>query len=134
MSNNVLPFDESVPLNKNDVGTTINNDALLNEHDIIEIKKATIEALVEYEKRKHDYKEVNNMSGYITKDTFEQFEKRIDSKLNDLPDRMADKIDAKISGLEARQTKWFVGIAISSGIGVLTVIIGVVSLIVNMFV
>lgn len=55
-----------------------------------------------------------NMSGkYITKDVFEQFEKRIDDKLDSLPDRMADKMDAKISKFEAKQTKWFVGIGIT---------------------
>lgn len=55
-----------------------------------------------------------NMSGnYITKEMFEQFEKRIDDKLDSLPDRMADKMDAKISKFEAKQTKWFVGIGIT---------------------
>ena len=46
---------------------------------------------------------------YITKEVFEQFEKRIDDKLDALPDRM----DAKISKFEAKQTKWFVGILIT---------------------
>ncbi|HGO4534254.1 TPA: hypothetical protein ACK09E_000749 [Staphylococcus aureus] len=71
---------------------------------------------------------------YITKEVFEQFEKRIDNKLDSLPDRMADKMDAKISGLEARQTKWFVGIAISTAIGGLSLIVGAVGLIVNLFI
>lgn len=71
---------------------------------------------------------------YITKEVFEQFEKRIDDKLDALPDRMADKIDAKISGLEAKQTKWFVGIAISTAIGGLSLMIGAISLIINIFI
>lgn len=71
---------------------------------------------------------------YITREVFEQFEKRIDNKLDSLPDRMADKMDAKISGLEARQTKWFVGIAISTAIGGLSLIVGAVGLIVNLFI
>lgn len=82
----------------------------------------------------------NNFGGgsmsdkYITKEVFDQFEKRIDDKLDSLPDRMADKIDAKISGLEAKQTKWFVGIAISTAIGGLSLLIGAISLIINIFI
>lgn len=91
---------------------------------------------------KHDkIKPKGNNSGggnmnekYITREVFEQFEKRIDNKLDSLPDRMADKMDAKISGLEARQTKWFVGIAISTAIGGLSLIVGAVGLIVNLFI
>lgn len=95
------------------------------------------------ENQKDDIMELNenNDSGggymntkYITKEVFEQFEKRIDNKLDSLPDRMADKMDAKISGLEARQTKWFVGIAISTAIGGLSLIVGAVGLIVNLFI
>ncbi|MGF2062124.1 hypothetical protein ACQUFF_13555 [Mammaliicoccus sciuri] len=74
------------------------------------------------------------MSEYIRKDTFEQFEKRIEDKIDSLPDRMADKIDAKISGLEARQTKWFVGIATTVGIGVLGIIVGVAGVLVSLFI
>lgn len=80
------------------------------------------------------YEGGNDMSNYVNKDTFEQFEKRIDNKLDSLPDRMADKMDAKISQLETRQTKWFVGIAISTAIGSFSIIIGVIGLILNMFV
>lgn len=80
------------------------------------------------------YEEVTNMSEYIRKDTFEQFEKRIDDKLDNLPERMADKIDAKISGLEARQTKWFVGIAITAGIGTLSLLIGAIGVLVSIFI
>ena len=65
---------------------------------------------------------------------FEQFEKRIDDKLDSLPNRMADKMDAKISGLEAKQTKWFVGITISTAIEWLSLIIGAIGLIVNIFI
>lgn len=85
-------------------------------------------------------KKSNNFGGgsmsdkYITKEVFDQFEKRIDDKLDSLPDRMADKIDAKISGLEAKQTKWFVGIAISTAIGGLSLLIGAISLIINIFI
>ncbi|EZY60311.1 hypothetical protein V060_02626 [Staphylococcus aureus R0294] len=84
-------------------------------------------------------KEVSSGGGsmnekYITKEVFEQFEKRIDNKLDSLPDRMADKMDAKISGLEARQTKWFVGIAISTAIGGLSLIVGAAGLILNLFI
>ncbi|WP_233435587.1 hypothetical protein [Staphylococcus cohnii] len=62
---------------------------------------------------------------YITKDVFEQFEKRIDDKLDSLPDRMADKMDAKISKFETRQTKWFVGVGIGL-IGVLLKVFGII--------
>lgn len=62
---------------------------------------------------------------YITKDVFEQFEKRIDDKLDSLPDRMADKMDAKISKFEARQTKWFVGVGVGL-IGVLLKVFGII--------
>lgn len=55
----------------------------------------------------------NDMSNYVDKDVFEQFEKRIDDKLDSLPDRMADKMDAKISKFETRQTKWLVGIGLT---------------------
>ncbi|MCS5352664.1 hypothetical protein [Staphylococcus aureus] len=86
-------------------------------------------------KEKGNYSGGGKMNGkYITKEVFEQFEKRIDNKLDSLPDRMADKMDAKISGLEARQTKWFVGIAISTAIGGLSLIVGAVGLIVNLFI
>lgn len=86
-------------------------------------------------KEKVNYSGGGKMNGkYITKEVFEQFEKRIDNKLDSLPDRMADKMDAKISGLEARQTKWFVGIAISTAIGGLSLIVGAVGLIVNLFI
>ncbi|WP_225307309.1 hypothetical protein [Staphylococcus lugdunensis] len=62
---------------------------------------------------------------YITKDVFEQFEKRIDDKLDSLPDRMADKMDAKISKFEARQTKCFVGVGVGL-IGVLLKVFGII--------
>ena len=62
---------------------------------------------------------------YITKEVFEQFEKRIDDKLDSLPDRMADKMDAKISKFEARQTKWFVGVGVGL-IGVLLKVFGII--------
>ena len=78
--------------------------------------------------------EVIDMSEFITKDVFEQFEKRIEDKIDSIPDRMADKIDAKISGLEARQTKWFVGIATTVGIGVLGIIVGVAGVLVSLFI
>ncbi|HDN3488624.1 TPA: hypothetical protein RQC88_000645 [Staphylococcus aureus] len=65
------------------------------------------------------------MDKYVSKDTFEQFEKRMDTKLDSLSDRMADKIDARISDLEAKQTKWFVGVGIGL-IGVLLKIFGVI--------
>ncbi|MCS5352416.1 hypothetical protein [Staphylococcus aureus] len=93
----------------------------------------------EWENSYNGNKEIDSGGGkmnekYITKEVFEQFEKRIDNKLDSLPDRMADKMDAKISGLEARQTKWFVGIAISTAIGGLSLIVGAVGLIVNLFI
>ncbi len=86
------------------------------------------------ESRTSDSGSDNMNDKYITKEAFKQFEKRIDDKLDSLPDRMADKMDAKISGLEARQTKWFVGIAISTAIGGLSLIVGAIGLIVNIFI
>lgn len=74
------------------------------------------------------------MSNYVNKDTFEQFQKHMDDKLDSLPERMADKIDAKISKFETGQTKWLVGIAISTAIGGLSLIIAAIGLIINMFI
>lgn len=74
------------------------------------------------------------MGTILLKKYSNSLKKRIDDKLDALPDRMADKIDAKISGLEAKQTKWFVGIAISTAIGGLSLMIGAISLIINIFI
>ena len=74
----------------------------------------------EYEARKASEKVWNNPNAHV--------------ELDSLPNRMADKMDAKISGLEAKQTKWFVGITISTAIGGLSLIIGAIGLIVNIFI
>lgn len=113
-------------------------DKLINYYNELESKNLLTEDLRDF----HDTINTNstNYGGvqmdnkYITKEVFEQFEKRIDDKLDALPDRMADKIDAKISGLEAKQTKWFVGIAISTAIGGLSLMVGAISLIINIFI
>ncbi len=109
-------------LNPNDAGKTISETSTLTNHDIIEIKKVIYDTINTLD-ISQSLEGGNSMSNYITKDTFEQFEKRIDDKLDTLPERMADKMDAKINGLEARQTKWFVGILASVMIGLLGIII-----------
>lgn len=111
------------------MGEIIEYKELLNEFN-----KTIPDAHDTMESRTNDSGGGNMNGNYITKDVFEQFEKRIDDKLDSLPDRMADKMDAKISGLEARQTKWFVGIAISTAIGGLSLIVGAIGLIINIFI
>lgn len=78
-----------------------------------------------------------NMSNFVTKDEFSQYEKRIDDKfthLNDkidsLPERMADKMNlavaTEINKLKDEMQKenktnvrWFIGIAVSIVLGLL---------------
>lgn len=90
------------------MGEIIEYKELLNE-----FKKTIPDARDTMESRTNDSGGGNMSGNYITKEMFEQFEKRIDDKLDSLPDRMADKMDAKISKFEAKQTKWFVGIGIT---------------------
>lgn len=110
-------------------------DKLIEYNELANKFNKTIPDAHDTTKLRTNYSGGGNMSGnYITKEMFEQFEKRIDDKLDSLPNRMADKMDAKISGLEAKQTKWFVGITISTAIGGLSLIIGAIGLIVNIFI
>lgn len=127
-----LPNDSNLrKLYKDKEGTSIPNNSSFNKHDIIVLKKAIKDVLNE---GNNIEKEVGTMSEYITKDAFEQFEKRIDDKLNTLPDRMADKMDAKLSSMEARQTKWFVGIATTVGIGTLSILVAAIGVVVSLFI
>lgn len=123
--------DKVVSMFREKEGATSEINSLHDKHDIIELLK-DIKTILN-EQRKIE-KEVGTMSEYITKDAFEQFEKRIDDKLNTLPDIMADKMDAKISGLEARQTKWFVGIATTVGIGTLSILVAAIGVVVSLFI
>lgn len=99
------------------------NPPILNEHKIVTEEK-TVQNCGKIKLQK-TVSGGGSMDKYVSKDTFEQFEKRMDTKLDSLSDRMADKIDARISDLEAKQTKWFVGVGIGL-IGVLLKIFGVI--------
>ncbi|MDW4166947.1 hypothetical protein QI124_11150 [Staphylococcus saprophyticus] len=89
MSDNVLPIDDSVALNTKAVGTTVNDNTLLSKNDIIEIKKATIEALMEYEKRTLDLGGSKIMSEHVKREEYENFKNHLDTKF----DRIIDKLD-----------------------------------------
>lgn len=89
MSDNVLPIDDSVALNTKAVGTTVNDNTLLSKNDIIEIKKATIEALMEYEKRILDLGGSKIMSEHVKREEYENFKNHLDTKF----DRIIDKLD-----------------------------------------
>lgn len=82
MSDNVLPIDDSVALNTKAVGTTVNDNTLLSKNDIIEIKKATIEALMEYEKRILDLGGSKIMSEHVKREEYENFKSHIDTKFD----------------------------------------------------
>lgn len=69
-------------MNKTDVGKTVLEVTTLNKHDIIEIKKATIEALMEYEKRTLDLGGSKLMSEHIKREEFENFKSHIDTKFD----------------------------------------------------
>ncbi|PTJ81563.1 hypothetical protein BUZ84_06025 [Mammaliicoccus sciuri] len=60
------------------------------------------------------------MSEFISRKEFEQFEKRIDdkfdnlnNKLDELPERIEDKIKFQISEMKNTQMKWFIGTLIA---------------------
>ncbi|WP_416349663.1 hypothetical protein [Mammaliicoccus lentus] len=60
------------------------------------------------------------MSDYITKETFEQMEKRIDDKFGHLSDKIADlpkimenNMKYQISEIKNIQFKWFIGTMIA---------------------
>ncbi|MFI3547387.1 hypothetical protein V5G65_15240 [Mammaliicoccus sciuri] len=64
--------------------------------------------------------EVIDMSEFISRKEFEQFEKRIDdkfdnlnNKLDELPERIEDKIKFQISEMKNTQMKWFIGTLIA---------------------
>ncbi|WP_436871757.1 hypothetical protein [Mammaliicoccus sciuri] len=96
-----LPNDYEITLLHEDMkGTSIPTDSSFNKHDIMVLKKAIKDVLNEENFNK---KEVGTMSEYITKDAFEQFEKRIDSKLETLDkkvDSLPSSSDIKVMLLE----------------------------------
>ncbi|HAL09007.1 MAG TPA: hypothetical protein DCO67_03445 [Staphylococcus sp.] len=60
------------------------------------------------------------MNEYISRKEFEQFEKRIDDKfdnlnhkIDDLPMKIEDKIKLQISEMKNTQMKWFIGTLIA---------------------
>lgn len=62
----------------------------------------------------------STMSDYITKETFEQMEKRIDDKfghlsdkIDDLPKIMENNMKYQISEIKNIQFKWFIGTMIA---------------------
>lgn len=64
--------------------------------------------------------EVIDVSEFISRKEFEQFEKRIDdkfdnlnNKLDELPERIEDKIKFQISEMKNTQMKWFIGTLIA---------------------
>lgn len=81
-------------------GTSIPTNSSFNKHDIMVLKKAIREVIKEENFNK---KEVGTMSEYITKDAFEQFEKRIDGKFEALDkkvDSLPSSSDIKVMLLE----------------------------------
>ena len=76
-------------MNKTDVGKTVLEATTLNKYDIIEMKKATIEALTEYEKRTLDLGGSKLMSEHVKREEYENFKNHLDSKF----DRIIDKLD-----------------------------------------
>ncbi|WP_210124027.1 hypothetical protein [Staphylococcus sp. GDY8P95P] len=76
-------------MNETDVGKTIPEATTLNKYDIMEIKKITIEALVEYEERSLDLGGRKQMSEHVKRDEYENFKNHLDSKF----DRIIDKLD-----------------------------------------
>ncbi|MGO1819821.1 MAG: hypothetical protein ACTH0S_09055 [Senegalia sp. (in: firmicutes)] len=89
MNNNIYDIETGVPMNNGQVGKTIHNSALLNEHDIMEIKKIIIEALMEYKERSLDLGGRKQMSEHVKRDEYENFKNHLDSKF----DRIIDKLD-----------------------------------------
>lgn len=60
------------------------------------------------------------MDQYVTRKEFEQFEKRIDSnlqsineKLDKLPSQIEDKINLSNEKMKTSQLKWFIGIIVA---------------------
>ena len=69
-----------------------------------------------------DKKEVSNMSEFIERKEFEQFEKRIDdnfknlnSKIDSLPDTFEDKIEKHVSNAKFQLVMWIIGTSITTG-------------------
>lgn len=81
-------YPNPTDLYKDKKGTSIPTNSSFNNHDIIVLKEAVREVLKE---ENFDKKEVGTMSEYITKDAFEQFEKRIDGKF--------EALDKKVNSL-----------------------------------
>ncbi|MDK9870510.1 MULTISPECIES: hypothetical protein [Staphylococcus] len=76
-------------MNETDVGKTIPEATTLNKYDIMEIKKVTIEALMEYEERSLDLGGRKQMSEYVKREEYENFKNHLDTKF----DRIIDKLD-----------------------------------------
>ncbi|WP_341636365.1 hypothetical protein [Staphylococcus casei] len=90
-------------INEKDVGQTIPEVTMFNNYDIIVLKKIFTETLSEYENNNSSNKGGKDMSEYITKEVFDQFEKRIDHKLSSLEnkvDSLPSSSDIKVMLLE----------------------------------
>ncbi|ALM56951.1 hypothetical protein [Staphylococcus equorum] len=68
------------------------------------------------------YEEVSNMSEFIERKEFEQFEKRIDnnfnnlnSKIDNLPSTFEDKIEKHVSNAKFQLVMWIIGTSIATG-------------------
>lgn len=68
------------------------------------------------------YEEVSNMSEFIERKEFDQFEKRIDnnfnnlnSKIDNLPSTFEDKIEKHVSNAKFQLVMWIIGTSIATG-------------------
>lgn len=83
--------------------------------------------------------EVTNMSEYISRKEFEQYEKRIDdkfdtlnSKIDNLPNILEDKIEKHVNSAKLQLIIWIVGTSIASG-GVLIALLTFVSKLIGLY-
>ncbi|GGH99632.1 MULTISPECIES: hemolysin XhlA family protein [Mammaliicoccus] len=88
--------------------------------DLKELSKASGLDFHQYSAGSISSNEVLNMNEYISRKEFEQFEKRIDDKfdnlnhkIDDLPMKIEDKIKLQISEMKNTQMKWFIGTLIA---------------------
>ncbi|WP_305751813.1 hypothetical protein [Mammaliicoccus sciuri] len=83
--------------------------------------------------------EVTNMSEFISRKEFEQYEKRIDdkfdtlnSKIDNLPNILEDKIEKHVNSAKLQLIIWIVGTSIASG-GVLIALLTFIAKLIGLF-
>lgn len=93
MNNNLYDIETGVPMNNGQVGKTIHNSALLNEHDIMEIKKIIYEVMSENEKI-FSKEEGEKMDNKVNREEFERFKNHIDTKFDNSLKEFKDEMRA----------------------------------------